>query len=62
MLPPASIARTVIVCVPGRFAPCMLAATAAPAVIVPSIAIATLTIGVNLLIDNLPQKIRDRSE
>jgi peptide/nickel transport system permease protein len=34
----------------------------APAVIVPSIAIATLTIGVNLLIDNLPQKIRDRSE
>ena len=34
----------------------------APAVIVPSIAIATLTISVNLLIDNLPQKIRDRSE
>jgi peptide/nickel transport system permease protein len=35
---------------------------AAPAVIVPSIAIASLTISVNLLIDNLPQKIRDRSE
>ncbi|MCW2239447.1 ABC transporter permease [Azospirillum canadense] len=34
---------------------------AAPAVIVPSLAIATLTISVNLLIDNLPQKIRDRS-
>jgi len=34
---------------------------AAPAVIVPSIAIASLTISVNLLIDNLPQKIRDRS-
>jgi peptide/nickel transport system permease protein len=34
----------------------------APAVIFPSIAIATLTISVNLLIDNLPQKIRDRSE
>lgn len=34
----------------------------APAVILPSIAIATLTISVNLLIDNLPQKIRDRSE
>ncbi|MDR3517482.1 MAG: ABC transporter permease [Azospirillaceae bacterium] len=33
----------------------------APAVIVPSIAIATLTISVNLLIDNLPRKIRDRS-
>lgn len=33
----------------------------APAVIFPSIAIASLTIGVNLLIDNLPQKIRDRS-
>ncbi|MFD1626315.1 ABC transporter permease [Azospirillum griseum] len=34
---------------------------AAPAVIVPSLAIASLTISVNLLIDNLPQKIRDRS-
>ena len=34
----------------------------APAVIMPSIAIATLTISVNLLIDNLPTKIRDRSE
>ena len=33
----------------------------APAVIVPSLAIASLTIGVNLLIDNLPVKIRDRS-
>ncbi|SFP78495.1 peptide/nickel transport system permease protein [Mesorhizobium sp. NFR06] len=32
----------------------------APAVIVPSLAIACLTISVNLLIDNLPQKIRDR--
>lgn len=29
--------------------------------IVPSLAIASLTIGVNLLIDNLPVKIRDRS-
>ena len=34
---------------------------AAPAVVLPSIAIASLTISVNLLIDNLPQKIRDRS-
>lgn len=34
----------------------------APAVIMPSIAIATLTIAVNLLIDNLPVRIRDRSE
>ncbi|TIV53929.1 MAG: ABC transporter permease [Mesorhizobium sp.] len=33
---------------------------AAPAVIVPSLAIASLTISINLLIDNLPQKIRDR--
>jgi peptide/nickel transport system permease protein len=33
----------------------------APAVIFPSIAIASLTISVNLLIDNLPYKIRDRS-
>ncbi|MFD2238016.1 ABC transporter permease [Aureimonas populi] len=33
----------------------------APAVIFPSIAIASLTIAVNLLIDNLPRKIRDRS-
>lgn len=35
---------------------------AAPAVIFPSIAIASLTISVNLLIDNLPIKIRDRSQ
>lgn len=34
----------------------------APAVVFPSIAIATLTISVNLFIDNLPVKIRDRSE
>lgn len=34
----------------------------APAVIFPCVAIATLTISVNLLIDNLPQKIRDRSD
>ncbi|MCO4318958.1 ABC transporter permease [Phyllobacterium sp. 21LDTY02-6] len=34
---------------------------AAPAVVFPSIAIASLTISVNLLIDNLPRKIRDRS-
>lgn len=34
---------------------------AAPAVLVPSLAIASLTISVNLLIDNLPVKIRDRS-
>ncbi len=33
---------------------------AAPAVIFPSLAIASLTISVNLLIDNLPSKIRDR--
>lgn len=33
----------------------------APAVMVPSIAIASLTIGVNMLIDNLPRRIRDRS-
>ena len=33
----------------------------APAVLMPSIAIASLTISVNLLIDNLPRKIRDRS-
>lgn len=33
----------------------------APAVIFPCIALATLTIAVNLLIDNLPVKIRDRS-
>lgn len=33
----------------------------AAAVIAPSIAIASLTISVNLLIDNLPRKIRDRS-
>ena len=33
----------------------------APAVIFPCLAIASLTIGVNLLIDNLPRKIRDRS-
>jgi peptide/nickel transport system permease protein len=35
---------------------------AAPAVIFPCLAIASLTISVNLLIDNLPVKIRDRSE
>jgi peptide/nickel transport system permease protein len=34
----------------------------APAVIVPCIAIASLTIAINLFIDNLPVKIRDRSE
>ena len=34
----------------------------APAVMAPSFAIASLTIAVNRLIDNLPQKIRDRSE
>lgn len=34
----------------------------APAVIFPSIAIASLTISVNMLIDNLPIRIRDRSE
>lgn len=33
----------------------------APAVLIPSFAIASLTISVNLLIDNLPVKIRDRS-
>ncbi|MFO1148020.1 MAG: ABC transporter permease [Alsobacter sp.] len=33
----------------------------APAVMFPSVAIASLTISVNLLIDNLPRKIRDRS-
>ena len=33
---------------------------AAPAVLVPSLAIASLTISVNLLIDNLPRRIRDR--
>lgn len=37
-------------------------ALGAPAVIFPSIAIATLTISVNMFIDNLPTKIRDRSE
>ncbi|WP_332688169.1 ABC transporter permease [Devosia sp.] len=35
-------------------------AFAAPAVIMPSIAIASLTIAVNIAIDNLPRKIRDR--
>lgn len=34
----------------------------APAVLMPSLAIASLTISVNLLIDNLPARIRDRSE
>ncbi|MDH2327225.1 ABC transporter permease [Cereibacter sp. SYSU M97828] len=34
----------------------------APAVVFPSIAIASLTISVNLFIDNLPTRIRDRSE
>lgn len=33
---------------------------AAPAVLFPSLAIASLTISVNLLIDNLPRRIRDR--
>ncbi|MEZ2405458.1 peptide/nickel transport system permease protein [Bosea sp. OAE752] len=33
----------------------------APAVMAPSFAIASLTIAVNMLIDNLPRKIRDRS-
>ncbi|MCP5154006.1 MAG: ABC transporter permease [Ectothiorhodospiraceae bacterium] len=33
----------------------------APAVIFPSVAIASLTIAVNMLIDNLPRRIRDRS-
>jgi peptide/nickel transport system permease protein len=32
----------------------------APAVVFPSLAIASLTISINLLIDNLPSKIRDR--
>ncbi|WP_296741187.1 ABC transporter permease [Mesorhizobium sp.] len=32
----------------------------APAVVFPSIAIASLTISMNMLIDNLPKKIRDR--
>ncbi|HEY0211985.1 MAG TPA: ABC transporter permease [Paenirhodobacter sp.] len=34
----------------------------APAVVFPSIAVASLTIAVNMFIDNLPTKIRDRSE
>lgn len=34
----------------------------APAVLMPCLAIASLTISVNLLIDNLPIKIRDRSK
>jgi peptide/nickel transport system permease protein len=34
----------------------------APAVIFPSLAIASLTIAVNLFIDNLPARIRDRSD
>ena len=34
----------------------------APAVVFPCCAIASLTISVNMLIDNLPRKIRDRSE
>ncbi|MDX7950548.1 ABC transporter permease [Lichenihabitans sp. Uapishka_5] len=33
----------------------------APAVVYPCLAIASLTVSVNLLIDNLPRKIRDRS-
>ncbi|MFD2250411.1 peptide/nickel transport system permease protein [Pseudochelatococcus lubricantis] len=37
-------------------------ALGAPAVLMPSIAIASLTISVNMLIDNLPTRIRDRSE
>lgn len=35
---------------------------AAPAVLFPCLAIASLTISVNMLIDNLPVKIRDRAE
>lgn len=35
--------------------------SAAPAVLFPCVAIASLAISVNLLIDNLPRKIRDRS-
>lgn len=34
----------------------------APAVLFPSVAVASLTISVNLFIDNLPTRIRDRSE
>lgn len=34
----------------------------APAVVFPSIAIASLTISVNMFIDNLPTRIRDRSD
>jgi len=34
----------------------------APAVIFPSVAIASLTISVNMFIDNLPTRIRDRSD
>ena len=34
----------------------------APAVVFPCLAIASLTISVNMFIDNLPQKIRDRSD
>ncbi|MBO0662557.1 ABC transporter permease [Jiella sp. MQZ9-1] len=34
----------------------------APAVVFPSLAIASLTISVNMLIDNLPYRIRDRGE
>ena len=34
----------------------------APAVLFPSVAIASLTISVNMFIDNLPTRIRDRSE
>lgn len=34
----------------------------APAVVFPCIAIATLTISVNMFIDNLPRKIRDRAD
>ena len=34
----------------------------APAVIFPSLAIASLTISINLLIDNLPRRIRDRGD
>lgn len=34
----------------------------APAVIVPSLALASLALAVNLLIDNLPQRIRDKVE
>ena len=33
-----------------------------PAVVVPSLALASLALAINLLIDNLPQRIRDQME